>query len=111
MAWFSRRSTPWVLVVLQASGGAFAVGLLGAGWMLAQQRHDPVPCFMDMCETEIALATVYLSATYFVASAGAGLALAVSEATGAGSSRVRSLLAVIGPPAMWVSLVSLLFRY
>lgn len=109
MEWFRRRSTPWVLVALQALGGSCAAGLLTAWWMLLQQRSDPVPCFMDGCETEIALGAVIVAGTYFAASVGAGAALGVTEVTGAGSAGVRSWLAVLGPPLLW-AVVFLLVR-
>jgi len=70
--------------------------------MLFEQRRDPVPCFMDACETRIALGAVLVAGTYFVATLGAGAALGVSEITGAGSTGIRSWLAVVGPPALWL---------
>lgn len=103
MRWFERRSTPWVLVALQALGGSCAAGLIAAISMLVRQGRDPVPCYVDACETEIAAAALLATASYFVASVGAGAALGVSEVTGAGSAAVRSLLAVIGPPLLWLT--------
>jgi hypothetical protein len=103
MDWFRRRSTPWLLVAIQTVGGSCAAGLLAAGAMFSRQMRDPIPCFLDGCETEIALAAMLAAATYFVASLGAGAALGVSEVTGAGSAGVRSWLAIVGPPLLWVT--------
>ena len=108
MRWFQRRSTPWLLVTLQALGGSCAAGLIAAVWMLVRQGRDPVPCFVDACETEIAVVALLVAATYFVASVGAGAALGVSEVTGAGSTGVRSWLAVIGPPLLWLTVYTMI---
>lgn len=103
MRWFHRRSTPWLLVAFQALGGSCAVGLAAAVWMLIRQRLDPIPCYVDACEMEIAVVALLATASYFVATVGAGAALGVSEVTGAGSANVRSLLALIGPPLLWLA--------
>jgi hypothetical protein len=93
------------VILLQASGGAFAAGLLAAAWMLSRQRRDPVPCFLDMCETEITLTVLAVTVTYFVATIGAGLALAFAELTGEQAAALRTSLAILGPPAMWALLM------
>jgi hypothetical protein len=89
-----------VLLILHASGGAFLAGLVTAGWMLATRRNDPIPCFLDMCMSEITLTTVYVTGAYFVATVGAALAVAATEITGSVATRVRSSLALAGPPVM-----------
>lgn len=108
MRWFQRRSTPWLLVALQALGGSCAAGLVAAFSLFVRQRRDPIPCFMDACETQIAAAALLVTGTYFVASLGAGAALGVSEVTGAGSAGVRSWLALVGPPALWLTVYLLI---
>jgi hypothetical protein len=89
--------------MLQALGGSCAAGLAAAVAMFARQSSDPIPCFLDACETEIALVALLVTASYFVASLGTGAALGVSEVTGAGSAGVRSWLALVGPPLLWVT--------
>lgn len=101
MRWFERRSTPWLLLALHALGGSCAAGLIAAFSMVLRQGRDPVPCFIDGCEVEIALVALLVTGSYFVASIGAGAALGLSEVTGAGSTGVRSWLAVVGPPLLW----------
>lgn len=98
------RSFPWLVLVIQASAGSLVAGLVAAAWLLGRQRNDPIPCFLDRCETQISLSIVSVTLTYFIASVAAGLALAVSELTGPAGARARVWLAVIGPPAMWIAL-------
>jgi hypothetical protein len=100
MGWLTRSVTPWTAVALHASGGACLAGLGTAIWLLVRQRADPVPCFLDMCETEIALAAVFLAGTYFVASTAVAASVAVLQLGGA-PVRLRSLVALAGPPAVW----------
>ncbi len=91
-----------MLLVLHALGGSCAAGLATVIWMMFRQGRDPIPCFLDACETEMAVAAVLVTGTYFAASVGAGAALGLSEMTGAGSTRIRSWMAFAGPPALWV---------
>jgi hypothetical protein len=70
--------------------------------MLYRQGHDPVPCFMDLCESQIALGTVVVTASYFLASAGVAVAVGATEITGKTQASVRSVLALVGPPLLWV---------
>jgi 4-hydroxybenzoate polyprenyltransferase len=109
MRWFRRRSAPWIVLTLQATGGSFAAGLLAAAWMLYRQSHDPVPCFMDLCESHIAIDAVIVAGSYFLASAGIAVAVGASEVTGEAQAGLRSVLAVLGPPLLWlVAMVGLL---
>lgn len=96
-----------MFLVLHAFGGSCAAGLAAVIWMMIRQGHDPIPCFLDACETEMAVAALLVAGTYFAASVGAGAALGVSEVTGAGSARVRSWLAIAGPPALWAVVFAL----
>jgi hypothetical protein len=100
MAWLHRRWAPWLLVTLQASAGSFTAGLVAVGWSLWRLTGRGVECYLTACTTRIALTALLVTSAYFLASAGTAVAIGASEVTGAEAARVRSWLAVTGPPLL-----------